>query len=81
MPIRRGANLLELLPTAVAGLVPDEIVERLGFLTVIDHHASIAPGITVHTGSRTTALSGTGGRSSRPDDARRTQRWRHCSAS
>jgi uncharacterized membrane protein YgcG len=50
MTIRRGANLLELLPTAVAGLVPDEFVERLGFLTVLDHHASLAPGVTVHTG-------------------------------
>lgn len=49
--IRRGANLSELLPTAIAGVVPDPMVERVGALTVVDYRASIGPNLTVHTGA------------------------------
>lgn len=51
MTIRRGANLFELLPTAVAGVLPDPWLEQLGFLTVVDHQASMSAGATVHRGA------------------------------
>src|SRR5215471_9142366 len=53
MAVRRGISILDLIPqtTNVAGFVPDNIVERLGVLTVIDHRSTSSPAFFLHEGT------------------------------
>lgn len=53
MSLRRGTSLLDLLPqtTALAGALPDFIVDRIGILTVIDHRAMESDEAFFHHGT------------------------------
>jgi hypothetical protein len=50
---RLGISILDLLPqtTDLANFVPDEAVEQLGVLTVLDHKSSISDDFILHSGT------------------------------
>ncbi len=50
---RLGISILDLLPqtTDLANFVPDEAVEQLGVLTVLDHKSSISGDFILHSGT------------------------------
>jgi hypothetical protein len=51
--LRRGTSLLDLLPqtTELAGVLPDDIVDRVGVLTVLDHRSMESEGVVFHRGT------------------------------
>lgn len=53
MAVRRGISILDLLPqtTDLAGFVPDDIVEQLGVLTVLDHRSTSSADFFLHEGT------------------------------
>jgi hypothetical protein len=50
---RLGISILDLLPqtTDLANFVPDEAVEKLGILTVLDHKSSVSDEFILHSGT------------------------------
>ncbi|HEX3133249.1 MAG TPA: hypothetical protein VHX44_06650, partial [Planctomycetota bacterium] len=53
MSLRRGMNILDLLPqtTGLATQVPDGIVEKIGVLTVLDHRCTTSSDFFLHEGT------------------------------
>ena len=53
MSARLGISILDLLPqtTGVALQVPDDIVEKIGVLTVLEHRATTSPDFFLHEGT------------------------------
>jgi hypothetical protein len=51
--LRRGTSLLDLLPqtTELAGMLPDDIVDRVGILTVLDHRSMESDNVVFHRGT------------------------------
>jgi len=51
--VRLGISILDLLPqtTDIANFVPDEAIEQVGLLTVLDHRSSISDDFILHTGT------------------------------
>lgn len=53
MSVRRGISILDLLPqtTGVATQIPDNIVEQIGVLTVLNHQSTTSPDFYLHQGT------------------------------
>ncbi|WNG58795.1 hypothetical protein F0U59_31730 [Archangium gephyra] len=53
MSVRRGLNLLDLLPmtTGLASAVPDGILEQVAVLNIVDHRSTTSPGFYLHEGT------------------------------
>lgn len=53
MSVRRGMNILDLLPvtTGIASAVPDGILEQIAVLNIVDHRSTISPGFYLHEGT------------------------------
>lgn len=52
MVARLGISILDLLPqtTDLANFVPDEVVERIGTLTIVEHSSTISDDFVLHAG-------------------------------
>ncbi len=53
MSVRRGMNILDLLPmtTGLAPVVPDGILEQIALLNIVDHRSTASPGFYLHEGT------------------------------